>query len=273
MSAGDSSWARRIPADALLAVSGHLDLRPMVQFFLKQVPQHELAELTRNRRVAESLLGGNELLSAVLPALARDFCGHVLLRKDASTDAIKVEGAVAFNLSASEDAKLLPGITQGLEKSLSLLAAFFSAKGPDVVTVERERSNSQALQWLSAAAPIPAAFGQRGNILVAGSSKERVLASFELLEKSIDRSRLADHAQRFFPHANQLIWLDAAQFRKLLDNDGAAVARFFHHESSEEFRRFDHVQQLMRLVDSLFIAGRIESDHLRVTFGGGLDHH
>jgi hypothetical protein len=272
LSASEPSWARRVPADALLAVSGHLELTPLVQFFLKQVPNHDLAELDKNRRIAESILGGNELLTAVLPALGRNFCGHLLLRKDDSANSTKVEGAVAFTMSASEDAKLLPGITQGLETSLNLLAAFFSAKGPDVVTVQTEHSNSRQLQWLSAAAPIPVAFGQRGNMLVAGSSKDRVLASFDLREKGNERSRLVDHAQRYFPHANQLIWLDASQIRQVLDRDGADIARFFNHGSSAESTRLEHIHQLSGLVDSLFIAGRIESDHLRVTFGGGLDH-
>lgn len=271
-SAGESSWSTRIPAESLLAVSGQLDLAPFFRFFVKQVPERDRAELAKNRRIAESLLGGYELLDSVLPALARNVCGYAVVRKDEPTNSIKVEGAVTVQLSVV-DQKLIPGIAEGLETSLTVLAAFFSAKGPDVVTVQREQMNSINLHLLSAAAPIPVAFGSKGNTLVAGSSKDRVLTSFELMEHGNERSRLVEHAQRFFPQANQLIWLDALQLRQVLERNGAEIARFLNHEPSDESKRLDHVRQLLSLVDSLFVAARIESDHIRVTFGGGLDRH
>lgn len=88
-------------------------------------------------------------------------------------------------------------------------------------------------------------------------------------------SRLTDHSQRFFPDFNQLIWFDLAQIRKIEPaNDTKLVdllARIFGDDAQSLVKNLVNSGPLLDIFDSLFVAGRIESDHIRVTFGGGLD--
>ena len=63
--------------------------------------------------------------------------------------------------------------------------------------------------------------------------------------------------------------------RSLLNNQHADVARLFAHGSVDEANRLDkrlvQMQSALQMIDSLFIASRIESDHVHVVFGAGLD--
>ena len=110
--------------------------------------------------------------------------------------------------------------------------------------------------------------------MIAGS-KEQLKQAFQSLDQPVDPSRLTDHKGRFFSDANQLIWLDMACIRQTLEKSGPDIAQIFAPNSANEAsrlaQRFEHARHYLQLVDSLFIAGRIESDHLRITFGGGLD--
>jgi hypothetical protein len=271
----DPEWRRRIPSEALLAVGGHLELAPFLRLLVSQVPPRDQPELAKNRRIAQSLLGGHELLEVVLPALARDFCGCIVARKDDRTTRMVLDGAVGFAANAPGDAKLLSDVSHALDTGLNVLAAFFSAESREAITVEREQTASQQLSWLSAGAPVQVAFGLKGDNLVIAGSPERLRRSFDMLDRGGSHARLTDHSERFFSKANQLVWFDTAVTRELLRHRSSDIAQFFVHGSTEEslrmVNRFEQVRPVLGLVDSLFIAGRIESDHIRVTFGGGLD--
>lgn len=271
----EPAWPSRIPAEALIAISGHLELAPFIRHFLNQLPQHDKVELTKNRRIAESLLGGQELFDTVLPKLARDFCGSVVTRNDQRSGQVVLDGSVAFHLNSSGDAKLLQDMIPGLETGLNLLAAYFSAQGPNIVTVQREHSEATRTRWLSETAPFPIALGITATRLVVAGSHVRLDRSLETLEKGGSHPRLTDHSQRYFPKANQLVWFDAAQTRQVLERHGSDLARLLSHGSSEEsarlMNRFEHVRPMLSLVDSLFIASRFEADHIRVVVGGGID--
>lgn len=273
--AADPEWLHRIPSDALLAIGGHVELAPVMRFLVSQVPPRDQPELAKNRRIAQSLLGGHELLDSVLPVLARDFCAWVVPRKDDRSKRTVLDGAVQFVANGPGDAQLLRDISRGLETGLNILAAFFSAQGPSVVTVQRQQSESTELRWLSESAPLPFGFGLNADNLIVASSAERLRQTFDPLSRNHSYARLIEHSQRFFPKANQLIWLDTAHTRELIRQNGSDIAQLFAHGSAEEsarmVKRFEQLQPALGLVDSLFIAGNTESDHIRVTFGGGLD--
>lgn len=267
----EPAWNRRIPADALLAVSGHLEIAPLIRHLLNQVAAKDQAELAKNRRIAQSLLGGHELLDAVLPTLAHDFCAYITTRTDEQSNRVVLDAAVRIAGNSAADAKLLADLSDGLAAGQKLLAAFFSAEGPKVVTVLRKQVDSGHLSWLSEAAPFPVASGMRDQILVVAGSLERLN---QTLDAGSSSPRLKDVSQRYFPHANQLIWLDTAQTRQMLERNGADIAQFFARESEESARlqsRFEQVRPMLGLIDSAFVAGQIQSDHVRVTFGGALD--
>ncbi len=278
--ASDVVWSRRVPVEALFAVSGHLEISSAIRFMMSQIESRDRAELAKNRRMAQSLLGGNDLLEVVLPVLARNFFGYVVPRRDDRTKRMVLDGSLGFILGSSADEKLLKDVVQGLETALNLLAVYFSAEGKNAVFVRHEMQDSMQLSFLSELAPFPIGYGVKEQTLVIAGSQERVRQTFGLLDQ-VDmhpggtRSRLSEHSQRLFPRANQLIWFDAANARQLLINQGVDLARLFSQGSQEESARLasrlEQARPFLELIDSLFVAGRIESDHVRITFGAGLD--
>jgi hypothetical protein len=178
-------------------------------------------------------------------------------------------------MNSPGDAKLLRDVAHGMETGLTALAVYFSVEGPAVVSVEHEQNETARFSWLSEAAPVPVSYGVQQQTVVVASSLERLRKIFELSSKQDVSSRLADHAGRYFPKANQLIWVDTLSIRQGLGKSSQELAQLFSRGSADEAKkfenRFEQVQAFCGLVDSLFVAGRIEDDHVRVTFGGGLD--
>jgi len=274
--AGDATWSRRIPADALFAISGHFDVSHLVQFFLYQIKPGDRDELAKNRRIARSLMSGNDLFETVLPALARDFCGSIVSRVDSRNNRVYLDGMLGFHFDSSSDAKLMPEIVRGLDGGLAVLAAHLSAEGTKVVTVQNEQSSSKTMRWLSEAAPIPIGYATKGQNVAIAATPMGLRQTLETFDNDrVSPSRLADHAQRFFRKANQLIWFDAARVRQLLEKNAPDIAQLVSHGSADEAKRIteklEQARPILGLVDSLFVAGQIESDHVRVVFGGGLD--
>ena len=273
--AGSSSWVHRIPAESLLAISGRIELAPVLRHVFNQIPAKDQAELMKIRRIVQSQFGGKDLLDTILPTLARDFGGFITTRTDKQTNKVALDGALGFSLGSLSDQEMLNDLDHGLDSGLSLLAAYHSVEGNQIVTVQREQTEAMQFRWLSATAPFPIAYGIKGSNLMIAGSKEQLKQAFQSLDQPVDPSRLTDHKGRFFSDANQLIWLDMACIRQTLEKSGPDIAQIFAPNSANEAsrlaQRFEHARHYLQLVDSLFIAGRIESDHLRITFGGGLD--
>jgi hypothetical protein len=93
--------------------------------------------------------------------------------------------------------------------------------------------------------------------------------------EDVSPSRLTDHSQRYFPDVNQLIWFDLAQIRKIEPANNSKLvdllARAVGAEAQILVNNLVNSAPLLDMVDSLFAAGRVEPDHIRFTFGGGLD--
>ena len=269
-----STWIPRIPADALLAVAGRLEIAPLIRFLLDQMPAHDKAELTKIRRIAQSLFGGDDVLQSIVPKLARDFGGFVTTRRDETRNQVTLDGAIGFTWNDSS----IDPIDGGLNSVFSALAAYLSVSGRDIVTVERRLSNGLLTRSLSDTTPFPVAFGISpglpNNLVIAGSQK-RLLQTLRADKEPTTQSRFSDHSQQFFDGMNQLIWLDTARVSDVMQQNGADLARLFAPDSTDEAtrisKRFEQIRPYLGLIDSLFIAARIESDHLHLVFGGALD--
>ena len=272
---GSSQWVHRIPAESLLAISGRIELAPVFRHVFNQIPAKDQAELTKIRRIIQSQFGGKDLLETILPVLGRDFGGFVTTRTDKQTNKVALDGALGFSLGSPSEQEMLSEIDHGLDSGLSLLAAYHSVEGQQIVTVQRNQSEAIRLRSLSATAPFPIAYGIKGTNLVIAGSRDRLEKTLESLDEPVNSSRLVDHSNRFFADANQLIWLDMVRIRQVLEQSGPDIAQIFAPNSANEAsrfaQRFEQARHYLQLVDSLFIAGRIESDHIRITFGGVLD--
>lgn len=277
VASASSSWFDQIPADSLLAVTGCVELAPVIRFLVNQIPPQDQADVNTFRRISQSLFSGQDLFEMIIPVLGRDFGGFVTTRTDGRTQKMTLDGALGFSLGPLSQETSLNDIDQGLEAGLRFLAAYHSAEGAEVVTVKREQQKSVLLRSLSEDAPFPIAYGIYHDKLVVAGSRGRLQKTLGSLDQSPSEGRLKDHASRFFPSANQMIWFDAALTRNVLANSGEELASSLTFGSVSDAerltRRFEQVRRLLAIVDSVFIAGRIESDRVSLVFGGGLDHN
>lgn len=272
---GLPSWAGRVPADAIVAVSGHWEVTSLIAFVMNRIPPRDRDEVSKIRRIAQSLLGGHDVLDVVVPALVRDLCGYIVTRVDDRSRRVVLDGAIAFQLDPRDDKGFSADVFQGLRTGITLLAACFSAEGTEVVVAKHERLEEGLVSYLSGVAPFSWACGLNENQIVVAASRQRALQMMAKFTSNESNPRLGEHARRYFPDANQLIWCDATLARLMLDQSPADMARLFAGNSARGVvaweNRFEQLRPILSLVDSIFIAGRIEADHFRVTFGGALD--
>jgi hypothetical protein len=270
-----STWMSRIPGDALFAVAGRLELAPVIQFLLRQVASNDLAELEKLKRVSQSLFGGYDVFETVLPALTRDFGGFITVRTAFKQNQFPLDGALGFALSSPGESELLSEIDHGLSSGLQLIALFMSAEGDAAVTIRRTDSQQTQIRALSPSAVLPIAFGRHQRNLVVAGSEDRLRSELASLDQTAENRRLSAHRERFFSGMNQLIWFDVGHTRDVLDQRGSELAVAFARGSIEDETNlkngFQQIRPLLALVDSVFISGKIESDHIRFVVGGAID--
>lgn len=269
-----STWTARIPNGALLALSGGIEVAPLIQVFMEHASSEDPEGFAKMRRMGRSVFGGTDVLNSVLPALCRDFGGYLTVRRDARRSQMSFDGAMGF----AADFPAFDKLDEGLGAMLSLLAVYLSAETPEIVTVERSHKEGVAVRALSESARFPLAYGfvpeSPGKLVIAGSESQLIRAINPLTESDTNH-RFNDHAARFFPGMNQLIWFDAAETRQVLSRHGSELANSLANGSHEEdlriSKRFEQITPFLGLVDSLFISGRVDTDHVRIVLGCGLD--
>ena len=269
----NSVWNGPVPADAMLAFTTNLDVAPLLRRALRQMQPGELVELNKLLQIARSLFGGHDAVEVVLPALARSMSGIVIAKKDELQTQVSLDGLVRFSLDTGEDRGLQIDIERGLETSLSMLAAYFSSVQPEVVTVRQEENNGIKLRWLSEATPFPLVIGTKTPVIAIGRTKEALLENLEPRNATTMNSRLAADTRRFFPDANQVVWVDVSKARALIEKYGTPIANLVTTVDGSEGHPFEHVNQVLQLFDSFFLAARVESNQIRMTLGVAVDEH
>ena len=267
----DSDHQKIIPPNALVAMTSHLEVKSFLPLIVNQFQSGNPPEFTKIRRVAKSLFGGQDLFDNVLPALARNCCGYVFVRPNERSKQLVVDGMIRAKLETDQNSNLLLDISQGLETTLTLLGAYFSSTSDNTTLVKHEHTGSGQLHWLTETAAYPFGFGVHDQTLIVAGSENILRKSFGPNPSDSHVSRLAEHSQRYFSSANQLFWFDTAEARRLSEQYGPDFTNLFDILSTNDVKGFTLLEPWLKVVDSLFVAGRIEPDHVRVTFGGGLD--
>ena len=281
-----TGWADRIPGDALLAISGRVDVRPLVQMWLATVPDAKSDDFVRGRRVLRSLLAGRDLFDEVLPAVLSDVTIHASAQRDAAVGAAPFElfGSLSWPLadgtsSIIESPPLAGSLDNALQFGLNFLAGFLAHELPESnVIVESETTSETTIRWLKGLSPWEPAYGIAAHRLVLASSRaslSRGLGSAASNVAESRSSRLVKHEQRFFATMTQLVWFDSAQTREALAKHPDWIATALAQRSPESkpkiATRLSHLGEVLQLFDAAFLAGRLSDDHVRVIFGGALD--
>lgn len=260
-----------VPSDALIAMSSRLEIKSFLPLIVSQLQSGDQPGFAKIRRVAKSMFGGQDLFDDVLPAIARHSSGYAVVRTNDNSKQLLLDGMLRAKIERGPNSNLLFDISQGLETTLTLLGAYFSSTSDETTLVKHEHTGSSQLHWLTQSAPYPIGFGIQDRTLIVSGSEATLRRSFDPKAPETPGGRLAEHSRRYFASANQLFWFDTSEARRLSKQHGASFEKLFDVLSTSDTKGFAIVEPWLKVVDSLFVAGRIESDHVRITFGGGLD--
>ncbi len=283
----DSRWSERIPAAALLAVSGGVDVRPLIRMWLAVDSGVKSNDFVRTRRVLKSLLGGRDLIEEVLPALLSDLTIHASAPEQVADRAAPFELLGQFSwmsknsatASNSDEPKLATSLDNALSFGLNFLGAHFSSEHPEFPIVVRSTGDGSTMRrWLEGLPLGEPGYGIVADRLFVASSKAellRVRSSSDPLPKQAGSIRLNDHARRFFATATQLVWFDSSQTRAALTTHSDWIATTLAGRSEKSKpgiqTRLSRFSEVLQLFDAAFFAGSLHDDHLRVTLGVALD--
>ena len=283
----DSRWSERIPAAALLAVSGGVDVRPLIRMWLAVDPGVKSNDFVRTRRVLRSVLGGRDLIEEVLPALLSDITVHASAPEQVADRAAPFEVLGQFSwmpknfatASNDDEPQLAASLDNALSFGLNFLGAHLSGEHPESHIVVRSKGDGTTTRrWLEGLPLGEPGYGIVADRLFVSSSKAellRVSSSSDPLSKQSGSTRLRDDARRFFGTATQLVWFDSIQTRAALTkhSDWIATTLAGRSEKSKPSiqTRLSRFSEVLQLFDAAFIAGSLHDDHLRVTLGVALD--
>ncbi len=279
--------ADRIPGDALLAIAGRVDVRPLVQTWLATNPEAQSKDFARGRRVLRSLLMGRDPFDDVLPAVLSDVTLLASARHDAAAGTAPFEllGLLTWKpeVEAAPSAEHLPlegSLDNALQFGLNFAAGYFAHERPEAnVIVGAETTGETTVRWLKDLAPWDPAYGIAPHRLLVSSSRAGLMRGLtepaSISAEARRSSRLAAHEQRFFPAMTQIVWFDSVQTREALGRHSDWIATTLSQRSPESkpkiTSRLAHLGEIFRLFDAAFLAGRLSDDHVRVVFGGALD--
>ena len=283
----DSRWSERIPAAALLAVSGGADVRPLITTWLAVDPGVKSNDFVRTRRVLKSLLGGRDLIEDVLPALLSDITVHASAPEQVADRAAPFELLGQFSwmpknfatASNDDEPKLAVSLDNALSFGLNFWGVHLSCEHPKSDIVVRSNGDGTTMRrWLEGLPVWEPGYGVVADRLFVASSKTELLRVSLMPAsppKQAGSTRLNDHARRFFTAATQLVWFDSNQTRAALakHSDWIATALAGRSEKSKPSiqTRLSRFSEVLQLFDAAFLAGSLHDDHLRVSLGVALD--
>ena len=283
----DSRWSERIPAAALLAVSGGADVRPLITTWLAVDPGVKSNDFVRTRRVLKSLLGGRDLIEDVLPALLSDITVHASAPEQVADRAAPFELLGQFSwmpknfatASNDDEPKLAVSLDNALSFGLNFWGVHLSGEHPESDIVVRSNGDGTTMRrWLEGLPVWEPGYGVVADRLFVASSKTELLRVSLMPAsppKQAGSTRLNDHARRFFTAATQLVWFDSNQTRAALakHSDWIATALAGRSEKSKPSiqTRLSRFSEVLQLFDAAFLAGSLHDDHLRVSLGVALD--
>ena len=276
----DGEWARRIPSESVLSISGHLAMRPLIEAWLTIFAPSKSPDFVRTRSALNSALLGQDFFLDVLPGLLHDWTVTVCSVDDASKSLlpIEIQGQFAVPGESSSDHKLSDSLDNALHFAMNLAALHYSvqAADPEKPLVSRTAPTSAGL--------VRSLVGFKGwspsyllgvEQLVVASNSATLSPAQNATQTP--NARFVSLERRHFSNATQLIWLDALRLRNLINRHGAWLSAMLTPDSAGDRERvrthLNGIHEVIKLFDTAFVAARFEEDHAHVVFGVSLDRN
>lgn len=281
--AGTSTFLEKVPSRALVAAAGRWDLSGLDELLSLQQSESEEQEFESLRQIIRGVLLGHDLFDDVLPALGDDWGLYIVPPRESVRDCLPLEGLLGVSLPVPGAERALPGEKPGLRAALdnalntglNLLTAMYNQESPDKSAhVETEESEGLLMRWVANFGAYKPAYAITSNHLLLASTPQVIR---EFLDVEPEQTLLADDQFRrlrddFFPNENQLLFVDVAGIRSLVERHRgkfldhiAASESVSAEQADKELREFEAI---LDLLDSAFVAGSVNSERIRLVLGG-----
>lgn len=295
--AGGTARGQAIPSDAIAAVSARLNARPLIREWIAASAATRTDEFSRGRAVMKSLLQGRDLFDDVLPHVLRDWIIAVVpadsegagipadlvarLSLDSTTansgDQTDLPKGPPPETPADHD-NLFKSVDHGLQFGMTLLGAVLSHQHPEnPVLVEEHSTSVGTVRSYNQLGPWTPGYLVTSRQITLASSRKAVIQNSEPLPRqtSAATSRLMTFEQRYFPTATQLVWLDTARLRDLLETRSDWIAGQWAPQSTDSRQRvrkhLSNLEEVTKVFDAAFLAATVDEFRVRVVLGGALD--
>lgn len=276
--AGNGRFLGRVPSRALYVGVGRIDVGTIAGLVYESLPERERRRAEPWRRfAARRFLDGLDPL-VVLSQYGPEWGAYVVPRERMEPGVSPVEGLAAVELPApdgSEAATARRALDDLLHTGLEFWVAVHNSEAGDEVAAVRDRveADGTTVRWIEGVGPYRPGYALTPEFLVLASSPSIVP---EFLEPA-DGDRLVDTPaferlrERYFPGANQLVFLNFEAGRAFVERNRefliAELARQRGADPGDVAPRALRVEEVLGLVDGVFVAGAVTRDHVRLAIG------
>lgn len=264
-----------LPHSALLAVDGRNTLAAIVGVVLARIPPGQNPQWEELRRALCGLCLGFDPVDDVLPRLGA-WTGWVIPRESDTAAPVPLDGVLRFSWPAAADSDVVtdrPQFAAALDNALGfglnlLTVATNSRRADGLAVVRRSPVSQDPIRWCEGLGPYRPAYRMTPGSLTLATAPEWLAADPNpILAREIPE--FASWSRDAFPEADQIWMLNVVGLRGFLaqhqEQFAAQLAR--GGDSETVTRRFERLNEFLRIADTVVLAGRIEDDRMRFVLG------
>lgn len=271
---GTSEFLDCVPRRALYVAVGRVDLAEIGRVIYEEA----LSEEDRRRAdpwrrfVERRVLLGLDPINGLLATIGPEWGAYVVPRDQMVPGASPVEGLVAVGLptgdpgSDAETARraLDDLLTDGLEL---WVAVHNSTRAERRAKVRTRDENGTTLRWIEGIGPYRPSFALTPRFLVLTSTPDIVpeFVSPDEDARLVDTPAFEAMRKRYFPEANQLVYLQVPEVRRFVEEHRDFLLRELGRADGDT--RTVRLDEILGLVDAVFLAGSIDGSHVRLVIG------
>lgn len=279
---GPPKFLQRVPAEALIAVAGRFDPSGLRRIIQNSGASNRPSDLQKLRGLSGVLLGVDPV-DDLLPRLSESYGSYLIGR----TSAAGADAAEPFDLltavELADDAggpgeKWRARFDAGLGNAIGYLVTTYNLKAAQTPNMKpwklrTKKQGNVTVRWIESLQGYQPAIALTPQFLVAASHPE-LIAAFRARREA--GSLLANAAfrhwrERYFDHADQLLYVNAALLRAQLKKNAAALTARWSKSGGASRKavadRLNVALQVLDLFDAAFVAGELRQSRLRLTAG------
>lgn len=278
---GEPEFLKRVPSDAVFAIAGRHDFADLEPLIRQMLPSSVLSRWSNYRATARGMLFGLDPFNDVLANFEPNWGAYLCPRRSSGDGRAAMDGVVAFQLPpierdrvGTQQVSLRAALENGLIAGLNLWALYGEdAQHGTSAEVRTETRDGVTIRYLETSGVFRPAFAITDEFLILGSGPELVteFVGGGTKNRLIDDPKFQAQSAEHFSGHNQLIYANIGALREVLAKNRehyvqrVAEGHGMSNEAAEH--KVAHIEDVLGLVDSMFLAGQVEANRIRIVAG------